>query len=247
MSFVTLYKHLATFDLASDVQTSNFLEDWIRVFVSYCSRELTYEIDKPIALRGIADEIATRTDLSYHFGVRSKSIPRQLLWFEKDGVARPSILKCTPSQSWASTMGSVAYPNPAQTARQFAENVSIHGNKLVLHSLLTSATSFRGLVNASTPEMREMSNCMSRSTFLTRATLGPISIFFRWSVDDAIGWASFDEGILPESPFYVLPLSINTINAALDEGYNVLFIRLCSSNNSLFERVSIGEILKAEL
>lgn len=240
-----LHESLAIFDPANGVHTSDFIDDWTEVVDTYCRRKLTYETDKLMALQGIANEIAARTKLCYHFGLWSDLLPRQLLWFAKDRIERPATLKSMPSWSWASTMGSIGYHNPAQSAQQFAENIVIKCDRLVLRSLLSPAPSFRGPV--STPEMREMGCYMSRSVFLSGAAVIPTALFYSGTTGEELGWASFDEGVLPDEPLYILPLSINFIDTATPDGYNVLLLRRALADLSIFERVGMGEVLRPEL
>lgn len=55
-----LLESLAPSNRASSVHTSDFLDDWSKVVISYCSRKLTFETNKLIALQGIADKIVIR-------------------------------------------------------------------------------------------------------------------------------------------------------------------------------------------
>ena len=90
-----------------------FLIDWGAMVRDYTERNLTYQSDKLIAIRGIADAVAPIVSMTYFAGIwvdSMRSILMGLLWTSQRRRSKQTPrLDIAPSWSWASTDGEVAW------------------------------------------------------------------------------------------------------------------------------------------
>lgn len=63
---------------------------------------------------------------------------------------------------------------------------------------------------------------------------------------DRLGWVSFDEGVVPPAPIYMLPISKNVFDGA-DDVFNILLVTPAQIDEPAYERVGMGEVLDADL
>lgn len=64
--------------------------------------------------------------------------------------------------------------------------------------------------------------------------------------EDRLGWVSFDQGVVPPDPIYMLPISKNVFNGA-DDGFNILLVVPAKIDDTAYERVGMGEVLYTSL
>ncbi|KAL8779627.1 MAG: hypothetical protein Q9213_006856 [Squamulea squamosa] len=105
----------------------NRYEQWYRLVSDYSKRQLSYDKDILIALKGLANafqRVYTPEDI-YLFGVWRNDLFRGLLWMTKDSslAVRPSQGRC-PSWSWASVKGELEWPS-RNTARHCHYNYTV--------------------------------------------------------------------------------------------------------------------------
>ncbi|EON62451.1 hypothetical protein W97_01673 [Coniosporium apollinis CBS 100218] len=234
---------------ANDSDVNTFIDDWCEIVVNFCGRQLTYESDKLVALQGVVNEVLRRigNTYRYHFGVWSARLPQQILWFARDILARPQTLKSTPSWSWASTMGVIVHHNPGQTAQDLAQCLRIEDKKLLLQTLLAPIPQLRGPIMPHSPEAPYAFHCQSKSTFATGAAVMSWRMYLMSSIEeDRLGWVSFDQGVVPPDPIYMLPISKNVFNGA-DDGFNILLVAPAKIDDTAYERVGMGEVLYTDL
>ncbi|KAH7309760.1 heterokaryon incompatibility protein-domain-containing protein [Stachybotrys elegans] len=87
-------------------------EAWYRVLVSYTERLLTQETDRPLAIRGVVDHIATTVGYTYCHGIWQEDAARGLLW-ERNASVEERWCRSqhsgweAPSWSWLSIRGPV--------------------------------------------------------------------------------------------------------------------------------------------
>ncbi|KAH8880937.1 HET-domain-containing protein, partial [Thozetella sp. PMI_491] len=90
-----------------------FLLDWSDLIRDYTQRDLTYDSDKLIAIRGIADAIASISTRIHYAGIwveSSRSMFLGLLWSSRERRSSPARrLDVAPSWSWASTNGQITW------------------------------------------------------------------------------------------------------------------------------------------
>lgn len=90
-----------------------FLADWGNIIQEYTERSMTFQKDKLIAIRGIADAVAPIVARTYFAGfwVEShRSIFMGLLWSSSWTKRHGQRLDVAPSWSWASTASEVSWP-----------------------------------------------------------------------------------------------------------------------------------------
>lgn len=111
---------------------------WTALVSSYCKRNLTYQSDRLIALRGIVAELQRRwPDQQYAMGLWTESLHEQLLWCPPtEGSAhltRPKTLKemGIPTWSWVSTVGPISFRSIDSRAEPVC-HISIENGTAVL-------------------------------------------------------------------------------------------------------------------
>jgi hypothetical protein len=79
-------------------------QEWEHLLQRYSDDELTYEMDRLAALQGVAIQVASIMDGTYHFGLWTH-MPELLFWMMK-GPQSDAKGPDAPSWSWASRNGS---------------------------------------------------------------------------------------------------------------------------------------------
>ena len=86
---------------------------WTAIVSDYSGRGLTRETDRPIALRGIANEMQKTRHDRYHLGIWTADLPEQLLWSMENTSYHPlESLPGMPSWTWLSKPGQKLFHLP---------------------------------------------------------------------------------------------------------------------------------------
>jgi hypothetical protein len=91
------------------------LQNWYHVLVDYSTRALTYETDRPIAIKGLVDHVHSVTGFNYYHGIWEEDAVRGLLWERRNrqlDLLRQSPISLEeqfriPTWSWLSTLGPI--------------------------------------------------------------------------------------------------------------------------------------------
>nr|POE76180.1 hypothetical protein CFP56_59660 [Quercus suber] len=255
---------------ASEIEQS-FYDDWNQIATRYCSRQLTYFSDKPIAIQGLADTLAQSRGLVYKHGIwMQPSVDTinisQLFWYCKfsalflesvsieavraqEFLRRPLCLQSLPSWSWTSMIGDMAFHHAAGTALQITSPVTLeHDATLVLRTHLMSVTPQRApdIVVNQANELLPL-NFFSRAALAAGTMLLPSGLHYFGSFDEPGGWGSFILPPTPEHQVYCCAMSANPADAqGKSDGVNVLLLQRKSATDGVFVMVGVGEIMDAE-
>ena len=249
-------------DVGIAQSTAGFHYDRASVVRSYCSRSLTYPTDKPVAIQGPAERLSCRQPETYAHGLwfareSTDFVSSQLLWFCKpprmghgvkgvktaaEGLSRPEALRYIPSWSWQSTIGHIAFHEPAHSANTMLRNVHLNGSTMQMEAILIPLCETWGPVLVDTPlnERWPFSSHFSSAAFASGAATLPHGLYLLGQSFERKGWVSFDQYDIPDGDTVCCVVSSNSsTNGSLD-GVNVLLLQLSGGH---YARVGFGELL----
>ena len=117
-----------------------FLKSWHKVLTYYTETNLTFAMDRVVALAGIAGAIAHRTSLTYVAGIWQELWPHDLMWRSdsyRTALKQPPEWRA-PSWSWASRDGKIEYDD----LYEMMENTSaVYITRVVDYKITPSASS----------------------------------------------------------------------------------------------------------
>nr|POE65068.1 hypothetical protein CFP56_34736 [Quercus suber] len=250
----------------------SFYDDWNQIAKRYCSRELTYPSDKPIAIQGLADTLAQSSGLTYKHGIwLPKAGGRlnlsQLFWYCKfsalvvesvtieevrarEALRQPQCLRALPSWSWTSTIGDIAFHTAARDALPIPATITLHDDDALMlrRTHLLAVTPRRAPDIVVGPDSGTLPpTFFSRAAHADGSMLLPSGLYYFGTFDEPIGWGSF---ILPPTPgaeVYCCAMSTNLPDAqGSSDGVNVLLLQRRSTVSANFVMVGVGEVMAVE-
>jgi hypothetical protein len=241
----------------------DFIEEWLDVATTYCRRKLTYRSDKPVALQGIIDVVSRKLGRTCMYGIWDFSIHQQLFWFATNVLDRPTELSTMPSWSWLSTYGKIHQIDSAlacsllqSTEGQEKASVEISDRFLDVYGPVIEYGHVEGPFNLHIPpgekiyspstveHVKDFQKQMQMYTSFQ--ALGYLRVgsqnFFgvRSKEGKAIGWASFDIGVVPSGNIICLLLAKNDNNPGGE--VNFLILQGHDETCDVWKRVGMGEL-----
>ena len=250
----------------------DFVSSWCDIVRSYCSRSLTFDTDKPVAIQGLANLLSTHANLPCQYGIWLPEKPlyfpvttessSQLFWYGKYSRARnyqslsvqyseaalrrPSSLQWIPTWSWMSTVGHLSFHNPSRTAQQVAEELHISGRNLCIKTCKAEMPVAWGPVLPDTQlgERWPLNAWFSQQSFLSSAMVVPHGLYLIGATASKFGWVSLDQGTLPADRAYCCAISRTVGDDGSFDAYNVIILVQRGLN---YARVGMGEIIDPSL
>jgi hypothetical protein len=229
--------------------TGNFVESWADLVTEYSKCELTYEMDKLVAIAGIAAEWRNyvreeKRDI-YQSGLFDCCLPQGLLWYSGTGPLK-RIKKRAPSWSWASVDGHVQFMNTANTCAVASAHMSRkasdeslimynHDCQLLMHASVKEAAFVTGQpVDFGTESIPELIFHRSRGAIIK-------GVHLNMEGKQDWGKASIDIGDIERSrPVFCARLLTQQFGK-LQIDY-VLLLRRIGKLSKLYKRIGVGVV-----
>ena len=254
-----------------ELEASEMHEDRAYIVQSYCSRNLTYLTDRPVATAGFAQVLENRWTERYHHGpwfpadAAREFDPGQLLWYGKPpdtgsspaatafmlasdprAVSRPGSLAHIPTWSWQSVLGRIGYYAPTDHPRSLVSLVSVGQDE---KELGIEAVCFPlhwpvfGPVKGDTNLGARYPYTSHFSLSATGLYVYPHGMYLLGSDEERIGWVSVDLQRVPQKneEVWCCAVSCNVVDGGRKGGVNVLLLRRLGKGK--FSRLGMGELL----
>jgi len=224
----------------------DFYADWCEIVTSYCSRMLTYETDKPVAIAGLMVSQSEFRNQPYTHGVWHDTaglVPSsQLLWFgTREPMRRPEVLAQIPSWSWMSTMGRLAFHQPGRKAKPDYCDIRVRESTLHLRAhVMVMPTAWGPVLPDTVFKESPFDSWFTPASFESGTFILPQGLYLLGESAQRSGWASFDLGIVPSGEVLCCAISEVVSEDGTTEGWNVLYLE---SRGSTYARIGMGEIL----
>ncbi|KAI9159016.1 HET-domain-containing protein [Paramyrothecium foliicola] len=222
-----------------------FMIQWGNIVKEYTQRDLTFQKDKLLAIRGIADALSSQVVKSYFAGSwvdTPRAMIMSLLWTRAPGSKLSPRLDLAPTWSWASTSSAVSWPGHLlrrlRTIAAVNDLTSSAASKQT-HGKLCLSTNVRlGIINDKTltsihawPDKgleRETPLLIHQSTSVVAS---------RALLNQALVAISFDEHLENKTSVCLAELVMGETNTRGQEQVHCLVLSRCLGDEVEFRRI----------